>query len=375
MRRRRCFLPDQIHFVTIRTVEERFALDPYGCPNAWTLAEGKALTLEEKQAMRERGRACVEQTRSLTEEIARAERDATYLRKVVPHGTFTDSIPNIIGSCMARGIEKYRVRVYGFVWMSNHGHLLLGAAKDDFADFMAYLNGQIAVNVNRFLGRKHYLWARRYAAAPVLDQAAELEMLGYILANPPNAGIANSIDEWAGLSSAAFFFRDHKERFLHFDRTAWYHEGCPDDIAPFLSTTVLEQELLPQLSGLKPKKLRRKVRRAIKAKMQILNAESDRTPIRRRLQSRAVIPTDRPESFNGNPRKRSPQPLCHTTNHMMRKRHLVWYRDFRIAYEKSAREYRLGNVEVEFPEGSFPPSRYPRARHSGDPTLRTRPPG
>jgi len=244
MRRRRCFLPSEIYFVTLRTVEERYALDPYACPEAWILAEGKQLDFDAKLAMRDRGRACVAETQALTEKIAQREQDPNKPRPIVPHVTFTDSIPNIIGSCMARGIEMFGVHLYGFVWMSNHGHLLLRAPKEKLAEFMSYLNGQIAVNANRFLGRKHQLWARRYAAAPVLDEAAELEMLGYMLANPQNAGIADSIDEWAGLSSAPFFFEHREQRFLSFDRTAWYEEGRPNDIGPFLSTVLLEHRRL-----------------------------------------------------------------------------------------------------------------------------------
>lgn len=378
MRRRRCFLPSEIYFVTIRTVEERFALDPHACPDAWILAEGKQLDFDTKQAMRERGRACVERTQALMDDIAKSEQDPKVPRPVVPVETFSDSIPNIIGKCMARGIEMFDVHLYGFVWMSNHGHLLLRAPKENFAEFMAYLNGQIAVDVNRFLGRKHQLWARRYAAAPVLNEAAELQMLGYLLANPQNAGIADSIDEWAGLSSAPFFFKNCEQRFLHFNRTAWYEQGRPNDIAPFLSTVVLEHKLLPQLSSLEKKKMRRKLRRAIKAQMKSLpvvdtNVDFDpMLPVRRAFIARTVIPTERPESAKNNPRKRSPQPLCHTTKPSLRKLHEEWYREFRIAYVMSSLEYRRGNTEVEFPPGSFAPSKYPRARYASDPDAKAK---
>jgi len=373
MRHRRCLLSTEVYFVTIRTVEERFALEPYACPGAWQEAEGRLLDFDAKQAMCVRGRACVEATEALTDKIAAAEEDPSQPRPEVPFSTFTDSIPNIIGSCMARGVEMFGVHVYGFVWMSNHGHLLLRAPKATLADFMAYVNGQIAVNVNRFLGRKHQLWGRRYGAAPVLDEAAELEKLGYLLANPQKAGISDSIEEWPGLSSAEFFFQHRKRRFLSFDRTTWYNKGCPDDIAPFLSTVILEQKILPQLLGLEKKKLRRKLRNAIKNQvkplpMKDVHVDLDPAlPIRRRLSARAFIPTDRPESSKSNPRKRSRQPLCHTTKPSLRKLYKEGYREFCFAYEKSSREYKLGNIEVEFPPGSFAPSKYPRARYASDP--------
>lgn len=124
MRRLRRFLPDEIYFVTIRTVEERFAVEPHACPGAWQKAEEDYLDLDAKRAMHERGRACVEATDALTEAIGLAESDEKVPRLNVPYTTFTDSIPNIIGSCMARGVQMFGVHLYGFVWMSNHGHLL-----------------------------------------------------------------------------------------------------------------------------------------------------------------------------------------------------------------------------------------------------------
>ena len=373
MRRLRCFLSTEIYFVTIRTVEERFALSPYACPGAWKLTEGRLLDDEDRKKMNERGRACVDETRALTEQIALAEQDEKHGRPDVPITAFTDSIVNIIGSCLARGVEKFGISLYAFVWMSNHGHLLIQAPQDNFAEFMAYLNGQIAVNVNRFLGRRHQLWARRYAAAQVLDEAEELERLGYILANPQNAGIANSIKKWPGLSSAPFLLKNQEERFLCFDRTAWYENGRPDDIAPFLSTVKLEHKILPQLAKLDQKKLQRKVRRLIRASDKPLSMASENAgsalpetdpwrPIRRRFQARTVIPTDRPTSS-----KRSSQPLCHTMKPSLRERYEEWYQAFRIAYADSSRQYKLGNTSVEFPPGSFAPSKYPRARYASDP--------
>jgi putative transposase len=369
MRPLRRILEGQIYFVTIRTVEERFALDPYACPESWILAENSPLDIDAKLAMRARGRVCVEKTAKLMRVIARNEQNPTRPRIMTPYADFTDSIPNIIGSVMARGLQLYSVELYGFVWMSNHGHLMLRANAAELAKFMAYLNGQVAANVNRFLGRRHQLWARRYAAAQVLDEAAELQMLGYLLANPQNAGIADSIDEWAGLSSAAFFFGKGEQRFLRFDRTNWQKQGRPADISPFLSTVVLEHKLLPQLERLNPNQISTLIRGAIEKHLP--NAPVAGVPsemastfsTRRTLTARTVIPTDRPESSKGLPRKNSRQPLCHTTNPEYRKVFKEWHREFRIAYKASSEQYREGNTNVEFPPGSFAPSRYPIARY------------
>ena len=375
MRNLRRILDSEVYFVTIRTTEERFALDPYACPGAWLEAEGKQLEPRVKLAMRARGHECIKETDKITAEIARSEQDESALRPVVPLATFTNSIPNIIGSCMARGLKMYGVKLYGFVWMSNHAHFLLRAPADKFADFMAYMNGQISVNANRFLGRKSQFWGRRYSAAQVLDEAAELEMLGYLLANPQNAGIADSIEQWAGLSSAAFFFQNSQQRFLHFNRTAWHKNGRPDDIAPFLSTTVLDHELLPQLSRLNERERQQLLLWAIDRQLKPSHDAGKKiepipaNTIRRRFIARVVIPTERPESSKVNPRRNSPQPLCHTTKPSLRKLYREWHRAFRNAYKCSAEKYRSGHIGVVFPPGSFAPSKYPRAYYAIDPDV------
>jgi putative transposase len=361
MRRLRSLLPSEVYFVTIRTIEERFALSPHACPGAWQRVEAHHLDDDERRAMADRGRACVLQTEVLVREITQAEHDEKYAHPEVPHAAFTDSIPNILGSWLARGVEKFGIDLYGFVWMSNHAHLLFRAPRDNFADFMGYLNGQIASNVNRFLGRKHQLWSRRYAVAQVLDDEAVLERLAYLLANPQNAGLADSIEDWAGLSSAAFLLEHREQRFLCFDRTAWHRNGRPKDIAPFLSTVKLEHKVLPQLATLDKQALHLKLQKLIRQKLRLTTNSGVQDPLhstRRRFQARTVIPTDSP----AHP-KRSPQPLCHTTKLSLYKLYCEWYRQFRAAYKYCSRQYMQGNTNVEFPPGAFAPSRYPRARH------------
>jgi putative transposase len=373
MRRQRCFLPSEVYFITIRTVEERFALSPFACPGAWQLAEGRALNEKERQKMNARGRTCIKETKLLAEKIAQFERGEIEELPDVFLERFTNSIPNIIGSCMARAVNNFGVLLYGFVWMSNHGHLLVRAPKGNLSEFMTYLNGQIASEINRFLSRNHHLWARRYSAAQVLDEGAELERLGYMLANPQNARLVESIEDWPGLSSAPFLLRGKGERYVWFNRTAWHEQGRPNNIAPFLSTMDLTHTILPQLESLNKEQLRQKIRRLIRnntkhscaAGNKFVDYALEKTPdyvARRRLQNRVVIPTDRPLRS-----ERSPQPLCHTTKPSLRMRYEQWFREFQSAYEQSASQYKLGFINVEFPPGSFAPSRYPAARHPPDP--------
>ncbi len=365
MRRPRCILSTEVYFVTVRTVDEQFALSPHACPGAWRLVEpGIHIDHETRQRMLLRGQACVRETEAMTQQIADVEQGRSPCPEV-SYSAFTDSVPNIIGSWLARAVRHYRVKLYGFVWMSNHVHLLVQAPEGNFTEFMAYLNGQIAREINRFLRRQHQLWARRYAIGQVLDEPAELERLLYILTNPAKAGIVDSIEQWQGLSSAPFLLEGKQQRFLCFDRSRWHRAGRPDIITPYLSTVELEHTVLPQRQKYGAAENQAYWRQMLKEQQRALaNADFQRgadgpaEKLRWRGEVALRVPTDRPASP-----KRSPQPLCHTTVPAMFRVFARWFRLFVEVCRKRAREYMQGDVEVVFPPGAFAPSRFPRARY------------
>lgn len=369
MRRPRCILPSEVYFVTVRTVDEQFALSPHACPGVWRMVSpGIHLDQETRLSMAHSGQACVRQTEELAQQIAYAEQHKKPLPRV-NYTTFTDCIPNIIGSWLARGIQHFQIKLYGFVAMSNHVHMLIQAPHGNFAEFMAYFNGQVAREVNRFLGRRHQLWARRYAAAQVLDEPAELERLLYILTNPQKAGIANTIEQWSGLSSATFLLKNQRQHFLCFDRTRWYNAGQPDDIGPYLSTVELEHDVLPQLRKHSTKERQARLNQMLRERERAMaraNVRHDRDDSIQRAQHPAkvtfMVPTDRPASP-----KRSPQPLCHTTSLALFKVFARWFRLFVHACRRSSQAYIRGDVGVEFPHGAFAPSKFPRARYPKEP--------
>ncbi len=332
------------------------------------VSPGIHLDHETRLNMVRRGQDCIRETEVLMQQIADAELHQKPLPQV-SHTTFTDSIPNIIGSWLARGVQRFRIKLYGFVAMSNHVHMLVQAPCGNLAEFMAYFNGQMAREVNRFLGRRHQLWARRYAAAQVLDEPAELERLLYILANPQKAGIVDTIEQWAGMSSAAFLLKNQSQRFLCFDRTRWCDEGQPDEIGPYLSTVELEHDVLPQLRKYTVKERQARLTQMLRERERAIaqvNVGHDRDDSILRAHHRAkvtlIVPTDRPVSP-----KRSPQPLCHTTSLALFKVFARWFRLFMYAYRRSAQAYMRGDVGVEFPHGAFAPSKFPQARYPKEP--------
>ena len=114
------FEPDKVHFVTFRTIQGRFLLRPSMAVNL------------------------------------------------------------IIGGVLAHAMKRFHIKLFNFVFLSNHGHLLLQAPEGMLPPFMQFLLS----NVARKLGSLHdwhdKLWARRYSSEPVLDDDAVNGRMIYI---------------------------------------------------------------------------------------------------------------------------------------------------------------------------------------------------
>ena len=107
--------------------------------------------------------------------------------------------------------------------MSDHPHHLLSHNEGKLEKFFEYFDGQVARALNRFHGRRHQVWSRRYSAIPVLDEQTDIARLVYFLTNPQKADLVDKIEQWPGLSSVRLYLGDNDgdNEFLFFDRTAW----------------------------------------------------------------------------------------------------------------------------------------------------------
>jgi hypothetical protein len=194
----------------------------------------------------------------------------------------------------------------------------------------------------------------------VLDEDAELERLVYILTNPQKANLVDAIEQWPGLSSAPFLFEGNGQRFVRFDRTSWHQHHRPKNIAPFLRIVELKHSVLPHLQDRPEQDRRALLQRLVREQEERLRekrqAEGQHVLGEDKLEE--IAPTDRPKN-----RKRSPEPLCHTTRPELARAYRRSWRDYTWQYRDSARRYRNGEVGALFPLGSRAPSRLPRACH------------
>jgi putative transposase len=108
---------------------------------------------------------------------------------------------NILGTRTARNTlqqileetrKKYRFQILGYVFMSNHIHLLVTEPEHE------NLSTAIQVIKQRFSRTRseEFVWEPRYHDFNVFTQAKAIEKLRYMHRNPVKAGLVEEPDQW-----------------------------------------------------------------------------------------------------------------------------------------------------------------------------------
>ena len=130
-------------------------------------------------------------------------------------------IIKIIGSWLARALKKYGdgIELYGFIFLSNHMHLICKDTKGQLARFMWYFQLNVAKSINEELGRKGYFFSREYDAAPVLTDEDFEDRYAYILTNAVKAGLVARAADGPFFSSLQMALDGEPRSFVWTDNT------------------------------------------------------------------------------------------------------------------------------------------------------------
>ena len=103
-----------------------------------------------------------------------------------------------------------RVKVHGWVVMSNHLHLVVTDTYGERPRFMGLLNTELGKAASQLIGRWGGFWepGRSYSAVELLDRKAVIEKLAYTLANPVLPRLVRSARRWPGATSVRLRFGD-----------------------------------------------------------------------------------------------------------------------------------------------------------------------
>ena len=113
-------------------------------------------------------------------------------------------LDEIIVGVLGRAQRLYEVRCCGYVFASNHYHLLLDVDNvRQLARFMCYVNSNLAREIGRLYGWADKIWSRRYQAIVVSgEEGAQIARLKYILANGCKEGLVARPQDWPGVHVA-----------------------------------------------------------------------------------------------------------------------------------------------------------------------------
>ena len=269
----------------------------------------------------------------------------------------SEEVNRIILACLARAATKHKIRLFGFVFMSNHFHMLLQAYFMNLSEFMRDFQSAVARRLNELHGREGKFFARRYSSEHVLDDEAFLDKLEYTLNNPCMSNLVRHIDRWPGISSWSMHKTGEPMVGQYLDRAKLRELRRKDPSTPKEAAFVeypLEVAAPPMWAGLPDEEQRQKV-------CQMVEAGAWKLQKQRRLRRidclgpRAILA----QHWSTRPKKtkRSPRPLCHSSCPRKRKEHEDEMRQITDWYKEAMAHMRKGRANPPFPDGTIPPGR------------------
>lgn len=259
---------------------------------------------------------------------------------------------------LARAARLASLLVHAYAFLSNHYHLLVTVADaQQLAEFMNYLNSNLAREAGRLVRWREKFWGRRYQAVLVSDEeAAQVGRLSYVLAHGVKEGLVSSPFDWPGVHCARALSEGTTVSGRWRDRTLESRarrKGPAIDPEEFIVCEELTLTPLLCWKSLDPETYRARIQAEIEAietwgRQQ--QEESGKAPLGREQVCRQD-PHHEPNRI-----KKTAAPLVHAMAPEVRRALRRAYFTFRAAFQRAARLLRAGVTDVVFPEGAFPPA-------------------
>jgi REP element-mobilizing transposase RayT len=265
----------------------------------------------------------------------------------------------IVRACLAWAADKHQVTIYGFVFMSNHFHMLVSAPLLNLSEFLGEFQGRLARDLNALHGRTSYFWDDRFRCEHVLDDKAMIDKLGYILTNPVESLLVRHPEQWPGVSSWEAHMSDAKVsgRFILMKEYRAMLREDPDlTLEEARIRYTFELAKLPCWEDLSDAEYRDKVREHVDGRCNEICTYADDIGASF-MGAKAVMRQDWRRMADSP--KRSPQPLCHCYDAELIEAHRKWLYEVWDSYKKAMGAFhsRSRKTMPQFPPGTYPPGR------------------
>lgn len=258
---------------------------------------------------------------------------------------------------LARAARLYPIDLHAFAFLSNHFHLLLTVSDARrLAEFMNYLNSNLAREAGRLIRWREKFWGRRYQAILVSNEPeAQIARLRYVLAHGAKEGLVGSPLDWPGAHCARVLLGDEVATGRWIDRTlehAALRKKRSTNPEAFVTVETLRLAPLPCWESCGESDRRERVRELVEGIEREARSQERQT---------GQAPRGREFVFRQDPHhepnrlKKGPAPLVHAASRAARDAFREAYGFFLGAYRRAAERLRSGSIDALFPAGSFPP--------------------
>ncbi len=115
-------------------------------------------------------------------------------------------------------VVRHRWRCLSYCLMDNHMHLLVETPEPNLGDGMQRLHGDFGRGFNRRHARSGHVFQGRFGSKPVGSDEQLWTVAGYIAANPVEAGLCRSPEDWRWNSHACVVGRQAVPGWLDVER-------------------------------------------------------------------------------------------------------------------------------------------------------------
>src|SRR5436190_2156896 len=247
--------------------------------------------------------------------------------------------------------------IYGYAFLSNHFHLVLGPADtQQLARFMGHVNSNTAREIGRLPEWNAPIWDGRYHAILISDEEpAQVGQLYYLLSHGCKEGLVDSPCAWPGVHCARALLSGRPDAGPWLDRTKLYNarrRGAKVSLNDFVENYEVILSPLPCWAHLDANAYRQRIEELvaeIERHAQARARETGRRPMGM-ARIRAQDPLSRPQDT-----ARRAAPSVHAITDKARQALLRAYRAFVLCYRTASERLASGDLSVEFPEYCFPP--------------------
>ena len=277
----------------------------------------------------------------------------------------TPEVREIVLGVIGRAQRMYRMKICLLTFMSNHWHaLLVPTDAKQLADFMNYVNGQIAKRLQPLNRWKGKLWAKPFDLVLVTDEpAAQRARFRYLLSHGVKEGLVERPGQWIGVHGVNAWLRGEALKGYWFDKTresrvrsCKSNRGKVYDRLAFANEEWVHLSPLPcwEAEGASLEQIRREIEGMVEEIVRLHRLERVLEGRPRVAGTASVLA--KPWHYQPEQPKAGPCPLLHFRSPEAHRRWKGAFAEFLADYRRASSALRAGRKGVRFPARCFPPA-------------------